>query len=488
MIACRSSRREHMASLLAALALAPTRSAAMAPNPLSGTWSAIAHDPRDGSDTRLRLVLPGDGGATLFAVDTGNIALPAEHASLAADAIVLDWPAVGAHFRGRLVTADRIEGAITLDTSVLAARFVRGDRFPVAAIDLAPGPLDAARLERLRALLGAPAMAAGWSGRGAHDVLAEGLRDADAPIPVTSADKWHLGSITKSMTATLVARLVEQGRIGWETSIASVLRDHIPIGAGYREVTMLQLLSHRGGLQRDVPDASARFRHGPIDDPRAERLAYVAAALALPPLAAPGSAEIYSNAGFVVAGAMLEAVSGVPWERLIGAQLFAPLGLASYGFGPPATPGRIDQPLGHVRGDDGALHPVTRLDRSDLPTVLGPCGLVHLSMGDLLRYLEVHRDRPAAFLSASSWTRLHTPPYGGSALGWGVGRDGSLAHAGSNGMWWAEVAIDADGLVFAAAFNAAPPAAQAAIADAHRAARLSATAATAVSDGSSARS
>lgn len=218
-----------------------------------------------------------------------------------------------------------------------------------------------------------------------------------------------------------------------------------------------------------------RGRAGRHLDPRPERLAYARLALAQPPVAAPRTTMNYSNAGYVVIGAMLEQAMGAPWEALMAEHLFGPLNMRSAGFGPPATPGEVDAPVGHARRRDNKLHPWTNPAVADLPVVIGPAGLVHASLGDLLAYLEAHRDRPERLLTRAGWDKLHTPPFGdGYALGWGVDGNGSLSHAGSNGMWIANVSVDRpSGMVFAGALNAATPQSVSVLQQASEAALLS---------------
>jgi CubicO group peptidase (beta-lactamase class C family) len=159
---------------------------------------------------------------------------------------------------------------------------------------------------------------------------------------------------------------------------------------------------------------------------------------------------LYSNVDYVVAGLMLETVVGQPWETLIANHVFAPLGIKSFGFGPPGLPGSIDQPQGH-EPDRTGLKPT----RSDIPESMAPAGRVHMSLDDLLIYLQAHRDRLATFLHAASWRTLHTPPFGGDyALGWSVSPGGVLRHGGTNQKWKAEVLVDSRaGLVCCSAAN-----------------------------------
>jgi CubicO group peptidase (beta-lactamase class C family) len=78
-----------------------------------------------------------------------------------------------------------------------------------------------------------------------------GMRSADGGPAVTTEDSWHLGSITKSMTATLAAVLVEDGVITWDTTPLEVWPELTnDIHSGFRNITLRQLLSHTSGMKR----------------------------------------------------------------------------------------------------------------------------------------------------------------------------------------------------------------------------------------------
>jgi CubicO group peptidase (beta-lactamase class C family) len=178
-------------------------------------------------------------------------------------------------------------------------------------------------------------------------------------------------------------------------------------------------------------------------------------ALAMPPKGPPVATFEYSNNGYVVAGAMLERKLGASWEELISTRLFAPLGLASAGFGAPGRKGETVEPVGHAKGVLGSLA-AYRVGEgvSDNPVALGPAGRVHMSLADLLTYLAAHRDEDP-ILRPESWRTLHKPPFGGDyAMGFIVKPDGSLWHNGSNTLWYAEARFDAAaGLAAAAVAN-----------------------------------
>jgi CubicO group peptidase (beta-lactamase class C family) len=152
----------------------------------------------------------------------------------------------------------------------------------------------------------------------------------------------------------------------------------------------------------------------------------------------------YSNAGYIIAGAMAEKVTGHSWEDLMRAGLFKPLGMTTAGFGPPGTEGKVDQPWGHR-----SLGALRIPSQSDNPPVLGPAGRVHASLTDWARYVafHLHGKAPSGLsLKPATLEHLHTPPPGGNyACGW-VARPlpwdkptNAIWHNGSNTLWYAEM-------------------------------------------------
>jgi len=285
-------------------------------------------------------------------------------------------------------------------------------------------------------------------------VAAAGVRVNGGEARINSDDLWHLGSNTKAMTATLAARLVEAGVIDWSTTVGEALDGVVAdIHPGARRIPLESLLSHRSGLPANAGIfTSVSLSGADADrDAAADRLRYAAAILSAEP--EPLGDFVYSNAGYVIAGLMLEARAGAPYEALMEREVFDPLGMDSADWGPPGVAGAADQPRGHAAGLFGlsAREPGARADN---PPALNPAGRAHMSFADLGRFLHAHADRPEAFLSAESWARLHAPVSGGDyALGWGVGGDGALTHAGSNTMWLVVMTVRPDGSAAAAGVN-----------------------------------
>jgi CubicO group peptidase (beta-lactamase class C family) len=263
---------------------------------------------------------------------------------------------------------------------------------------------------------------------------AVGVRKLGEPSAVTVADKFHIGSCTKAMTASLAAMLVEQGKLQWTSSLAQVFPERVAkMKPGYRAVTLELLLTHRSG----APANSSQY--GRSDDPvTAQRLAYLDSVISKAPEHEPGTLFAYSNAGYVIAGAMLERVSGQPWEHLIQTRLFRPLGMTSSGFGPPSKPDQADQPWGHVFVQ-GKFVP----RYGDNPRGLGPAGTVHCALRDYLKFGQWHTSggmRPPGLLGAAAFAKLNEPPPNQEyAMGWGVvnrswAQGMALTHSGSNTM------------------------------------------------------
>lgn len=291
--------------------------------------------------------------------------------------------------------------------------------------------------------VGPPALAGGvvtreglaWSG-------VRGVRRADSDEPVTAADRWHLGSNTKAMTAAVFARLVEQGRTRWGLTIAEAFPD-LTLDPAWREVSIEALMRHRAGLT-DEPVLGRAWLAAARGDQRGlppQRAALAAAALAWPPAGRPG-AFAYANLNYVIAGAVIEAITGGSWEDAMRSEIFGPLGLTSAGFGAPADPNA----WGHrqIGGQAAPMDPSS--PGADNPAALGPAGTAHMTIDDYARWIRAICGE-GHWLSADSLARLNTttetnPAY---SLGWIVqpappsgaflGAGDTLAHEGSNTLW-----------------------------------------------------
>ena len=311
------------------------------------------------------------------------------------------------------------------------------------------GELDAV-LQRIRDEEGVPALAALLIHRGkVVESGAVGVRAIELPERVTVDDRWHLGSITKPMTATLAAVLVEGGVIGWETTVGEVFLDFAETTRPeYAEVRLDELLAHTSGLpEKLTPIPIVPISRESTTPLAAQRRQWTSELLALPPETQRGK-HLYSNASYVVAGAMLEAVTGQPWEELMQQHLFMPLGMTSTGFGAPGTVGESpDEPRGH-RSVDGKLRPLQPDQKADNHPAVGPAGIVHTTLSDLAKFTAAHLAGlrgEGGLVTAETFNELHTPAAGTRyALGWNIrthSHSGGhvLYHHGTNRFWYATV-------------------------------------------------
>jgi D-alanyl-D-alanine carboxypeptidase len=288
-------------------------------------------------------------------------------------------------------------------------------------------------LEKIRAKLGLPALAAAaWRDGSLLDIAAVGVRKAGDPTTVTTKDEWHLGSNTKAMTATVIAMYVDRGKLHWDDTIATLFPGW-KIDPGYAKVTLDQLLHHESGAPGEPPADLWKqlWADGDAADAREK---FVRGVLSRPPAQAPGT-FVYSNAGYMIAGAALERAAGQPWKKLMQDELFAKLDMKSCGFGAPGVKDVIDQPRGHDAGGT-ALEPGPAADN---PPGLGPAGNVHCSLEDYGKFLNMHALGTPTLITAESAQHLHTAADDNKyAGGWLVVQSPNgpiLMHSGSNTMW-----------------------------------------------------
>jgi D-alanyl-D-alanine carboxypeptidase len=376
---------------------------------------------------------------------------------------------LGAGGETRIEVDARVRRVSALITAGLLLCSCGSSHSPADAPGAQPDDVSAT-LEPFRAAAGAPAMAGAVFRGGKLAALgATGVRKLGAPAQVTGGDLWHLGSDTKAMTATLIGIYVDAGMLHFSDTIAALFPGET-IDPGYRNVTIDQLLHHRGGLPGDIPAAiwAQMWTDGASTG---ARISAVRAMLARPPAQAPGT-FVYANAGYMVAGAALERAAGDTWEHLITEKLWGPLRMSSCGFGAPGTAGQVDQPWGHQTNGDGSFTPLDPGSAgSDNPPSLGPAGTAHCTIADWGKFLALHvagaRGEPTSVVSIATLKHLQTPPAGGDyAGGWFVTSRGwaggpALTHTGSNTLWRATTWLaPAKNLAFVVATNCASPAAE----------------------------
>ncbi len=235
------------------------------------------------------------------------------------------------------------------------------------------------------------------------ELAVSGIRKVGSQELITKEDKFHLGSCTKSMTATLVATFVEEGHLRWQTTLGEVLPE-LGIDSNLKNVTIEMLLSHASGLSKD-PDFEEMFKLSELESSLGRRI-LAQKYLSYPPEFNPQTFN-YSNIGYIVAGYILEKISDTNWEQLMKERVFDKLDMKTCGFGPTSDPENTDpqNPWGHIFENWNIL-PV----HADNPSFYGPSATVHCSISDWLKYLNQHllgfKDK-SSFISKKNWKKLH---------------------------------------------------------------------------------
>ena len=292
---------------------------------------------------------------------------------------------------------------------------------PVAAPVLAPDAVEqiarsdfaAARLAAFMKNSRASAQAAGFSGEFGMAYQRRSTTAPGSPVVIVAAQDaagevrkanqlWRWASVTKQVVAVLVIQEVAAGRIDLDQPVSLYLPKFASPNAA--AMTVRQLLRHQSGLPN--PDDTAP---GPDGVPEFYRPDSASTVLPLdycagPVKGEPGGNWSYNNCDYIVAAALLEAVTGTPWAQLVTERIAGPLGLKSVGAFPttvPTTPGIVE----------GKPEPAYALER------FSGAAALYGTMSDLLKFdlaLEQGRLLPAPEL-AQMWDGQ--PQLGSIALG-----------------------------------------------------------------------
>jgi CubicO group peptidase (beta-lactamase class C family) len=228
--------------------------------------------------------------------------------------------------------------------------------------------------------------------------------------------RFDIGSCTKSFTATVAARLVEQGVIRWDTSV----RDCFPEWAAtanpdFRDATLETLLRHRSGLESkmDRDTLWLAWNKDHADQSASEqRRAFAAHVLSRAPRSKPGTEEFYTNDAYLVAAAMMEKAAGKPWEDCVRDLVIEPLALRSITFGAPNSTSGVSVMWGHNDGSLGRTRAIAPDPAGHGKPPFGtPAGFLSCTITDLLTWVQFHIDGEnggGSLLAHESFTRLHS--------------------------------------------------------------------------------
>lgn len=276
------------------------------------------------------------------------------------------------------------------------------------------------------------------SNEGVIAIASAGVRKVVSGIAFTTNDVVHLGSCGKAMTATMLATLVAEGKLSWDTKIIEAIPElKNRIHTDYHKITLWQLLTHRAGIPKNPTDEGA-FSSKEI---KKRRLAILE-----DNFKSPATYEIdkfhYSNFGYMIAACMAEQITGLSWEVLMKQRLFDPLGMSSAGFGNPNISKSTDQPWGHHKYLWKWWPSESYYEEAG-----GPAGEVYCSIADWAKFISLQLTIENPILERKYLNKLIEPVSGHYyAGGWGVAEHAwakgiTLNHAGSNEIWYASVLV-----------------------------------------------
>ena len=230
---------------------------------------------------------------------------------------------------------------------------------------------------------------------------AGGRLRGDSAETLAPGARFHIGSVSKSMTAMLTAILVREGRLSYELTLAEALPD-LPMRPEYEPVTIRQLMLNRAGLiayqrpqfeEAEVVEALGKAIPEENATPDAERAAAARFALMRKPVDEPGTRALYSNVGWSLLGLIAETRTGTTYEELLKEKIFGPLGMDSARVGgwPAGSKGapEANQPWGHYP-DEAGPRPHDLSDGYVLHDWMNPAGGVQCSIHDFARYAREH--------------------------------------------------------------------------------------------------
>lgn len=274
-------------------------------------------------------------------------------------------------------------------------------------------------LDRAVPQAAAPGLAYALFENGDMQLGERGERVAGSGLPVTEDTPFALGSISKSFTALAIMQLVEAGRVELDRGIGDYLQafDGEPGGA----ITIRQLLSHTSGYSTLQGNQSPTDRAGEADG-LAARVRQLAAAA---PASEAGSQWQYSNANYLILGALIETVSGLEYGDYIETRILEPLGMED-SF---VADGEVHDTMaiGHTPWF-GGRRPV-----ADRRTVRGmaPAGGVMASAADMARYLAMMMNGEDDLISADHKAMMLSPASAASphyGFGWFLDAEADAAY------------------------------------------------------------
>ena len=214
-----------------------------------------------------------------------------------------------------------------------------------------------------------------------------GVTDIEHPRPVDPDTNFAIGSVTKAFTAAALSILVDEGKLGWDDKVI----DHMPEFRMYdswvtREMTVRDLLVHRSGLGLGAGDLLFVPRSNLTRADVVDRLAHI------PPETSFRSAYAYDNILYMVAGRLIERVSGKSWEQFMRDRVLETAGMvdATVDNDARGDESGIAHPHARISGPIRGMGEMERLDDSMVVAqVAAPAGGIQASADDMARWIRI---------------------------------------------------------------------------------------------------
>lgn len=271
--------------------------------------------------------------------------------------------------------------------ALFAAALLSAVTFANVAVAAPPQGFDT-RVDAILAKYGVPGMAVAIVENG-EVVRAKGygVRELGKPAQVDADTIFPTGSTGKAMTTAALAILVDEGRIGWDDKVI----DHLPGFQMYdpwvtREMTIRDLLVHRSGLGLGAGDLLFVPRSSRTRAETVHQLRYIKPATSF------RSGYAYDNVLYVVAGELIEAVSGQTWETFVRERVLKPAGMLNSTTETPRRIATEDRAQPHARMDGGFRgtgNQEVLNEREGLGDNAAPAGGVSVSANDMAKWLQI---------------------------------------------------------------------------------------------------
>jgi CubicO group peptidase (beta-lactamase class C family) len=253
-----------------------------------------------------------------------------------------------------------------------------------------------------------------------------GVRTLGRPEPVDQHTLFAIGSCSKAFTATLVAMLVERGKLSWDDPVSSRLPG-FQLYDPYvtRELTVRDLLTHRSGLSRGdlLWYATNRSRDEIVHDVRN-----------LKPSWSFRSRFGYQNIMYLTAGQVVAAVEGQSWDRVVRERIFLPLGMLETNSSVRALDGLPDVASPQQEVDDT----IRVISWRNIDNI-APAGSINSSVVDMAQWIRLQlgsgRLGERRLVDSATLEETHTPQTVLPRVGW-VKTITPDAHLAAYGMGW----------------------------------------------------